>query len=67
MAKQMSAEQVISSPKRHRPRGCLWLADGSCIRRRPERRNHVWSYDFVEGQTHDGRRRRILTLIDEDT
>jgi len=23
---------------------------------RPQRRNHVWSYDFVEAQTHDGRR-----------
>src|SRR3954447_22933664 len=29
-------------------RGRLWLTDGSCIRLRPEHRNHVWSYDFVE-------------------
>jgi putative transposase len=34
---------------------------------RPERRNHVWSYDFVEAQTHDGRRLRLMTLIDEYT
>ena len=54
-------------PKRHRPRGRLWLADGSCIRLRPERPNHVWSYDLVEGRTHDGRRLRILALIDECT
>jgi len=33
--------------------GRLWLADGSCIRLRPEHRNHVWSYDFVEDRTHD--------------
>ena len=39
---------------------------GSCIRLRPERRNHRWSYDFVEAQTHDGQVRR-LTLIDEFT
>jgi putative transposase len=26
----------------------LWLNDGSCIRLRAERRNHVWSYDFME-------------------
>jgi glycosyltransferase involved in cell wall biosynthesis len=25
---------------------------------RPERRNHLWSYDFVEAQTHDGRKVR---------
>jgi len=37
----------------------------SCIRLRPEHRNHVWSYDFVEAQTHDGRKLRLLTLIDE--
>jgi hypothetical protein len=49
------------------PRGRLWLNDGSCIRLRPERRNHLWSYDFVEAQTHDGRKLRLLTLIDEST
>jgi hypothetical protein len=30
------------------------LADGSCIRKRPEYRHHVWSYDFVMDRTHDG-------------
>jgi transposase InsO family protein len=29
--------------------------------------NHVWSYDFVESRTHDGRRFRMLNLIDEFT
>jgi len=41
----------LKVPKKQRPRGRLWLNDGSCIRLRPERRNHVWSYDFVEAQT----------------
>jgi transposase InsO family protein len=45
--------------------GRLWSNDGPCIRLRPERRNHVWSYDFVEAQTHDGRKLRLMTLIDE--
>src|SRR3954451_8571283 len=40
---------------------------GSCIRLRPEHRNHVWSYDFVEDRTHDGRRYRMLNVIDEFT
>jgi putative transposase len=57
----------LKVPKKQRPRGRLWLNDGSCIRLRPERRNHVWSYDFVEAQTHDGRKLRLLTLIDEFT
>ena len=29
-------------------RGRLWLNDGSCVRLRPEKANHVWAYDFVE-------------------
>lgn len=29
--------------------------------------NHVWSYDFVADQTIDGRRLRLLTVIDEFT
>ena len=54
-------------PGKQRPRGRLWFNDGSCIRLRPERPRHVWSYDFVSAQTHDGRSLRLLTLIDEYT
>ena len=54
-------------PQKQRPRGRLWLNDGSCVRLRPERANHVWSYDFVSAMTHDGRSLRLLTLIDEYT
>jgi len=57
----------LKVPKKQRPRGRLWLNDGSCIRLRPERPRHVWSYDFVLAQTHDGRAVRLLTLIDEFT
>ena len=57
----------LKVPRKQRPRSRLWLNDGSCIRLRPERRNHVWSYDFVEAQTHDGRKVRLMTLIDEFT
>lgn len=34
---------------------------------RAERSNHAWSYDFVEDQTHDGRKFRMLCVIDEFT
>jgi len=27
----------------------------------------VWSYDFVEGRTHNGRKFRMLNIIDEFT
>ena len=48
-------------PKRRR----LWLHDGSCIRLRPAYRDHVWSYDFVQSRTPNGRAFRMLTLMDE--
>jgi transposase InsO family protein len=50
-------------PKRRR----LWLAEGSCIRLRPQFPNHVWSWDFVMDRTHDGRPLKILVIIDEFT
>lgn len=55
----------LKVPARQRKRGRLWLNDGSCVRLRPERRNHVWAYDFVEDRTRDGKKIRMLTVIDE--
>jgi hypothetical protein len=46
----------LKVPSKQPKRGCLWLNDGSCIRLRPEQPNHVWSYDFVQDRTEDGRR-----------
>ncbi|GLJ00706.1 insertion element protein [Sphingobium sp. BS19] len=55
----------LKVPQKQPKRGRLWLNDGSCIRLRPAYPGHVWAYDFVEGRTHDGRKFRILTIIDE--
>jgi hypothetical protein len=48
----------LKVPQRQPKRGRLWLADGSCVRLRPERANHVWAYDFVEDRTREGRKFR---------
>ena len=55
----------LKVPQKQPKRGRLWLADGSCVRRRPEYRHHVWAYDFVADRTHDGRPLKILTVVDE--
>jgi transposase InsO family protein len=55
----------LKVPAKQPKRGRLWERDGSCIRLRPEHRNHVWSYDFVEARTHEGRKFRMLNVIDE--
>jgi putative transposase len=60
-------EEGLKVPQKQPKRGRLWLADGSCIRLRPQHKNHVWSYDFVSDKTHDGRPFRILNIIDEYT
>ena len=57
----------LKVPAKQPKRGRLWLNDGSCIRLRPEHRDHVWSYDFVEDRTHDGRKYRMLNVLDEYT
>jgi len=57
----------LKVPQKQKPRGRLWLNDGSCIRMRPEHADHVWSYDFISTRTHDGRTVRLLNLIDEYT
>jgi len=35
----------LKVPQKQPKRGRLWLNDGSCIRLRPEYKDHVWSYD----------------------
>jgi len=60
-------QEGLKVPQKQPKRGRLWLNEGSCVRLRAERPNHVWAYDFVEERTHDGRRFRMLCVIDEFT
>ncbi len=60
-------QEGLKVPQKQPKRGRLWLNDGSCIRLRPERKNHVWSYDLMAARTQDGRAFRILTILDEYT
>ena len=53
----------LKVPKKQPKRGRLWLNDGSCVRLRPERKDHVWSDDFVLERTQDGR--PVRTLVDQ--
>jgi len=58
-------EEGLKVPKKQPKRRRLWLNDGSCIRLRPEYKNHVWSYDFVEDKLSNKRKVRWLNIIDE--
>ena len=58
-------QEGLKVPKKQPKRGRLWLNDGSCLRLRPLWKDHVWSYDFVQIRTTDGRPVRILVILDE--
>ncbi len=58
-------QEGLKVPQKQPKRGRLWLNDGSCLRLRPLKKNHVWSYDFVAARTSDGRPIRILVILDE--
>ena len=60
-------EEGLKLPAKQPKRRRVFLNDGSCVRLRAERKNHVWSYDFIEDRTMDGRRVRWLNIIDEHT
>lgn len=42
-------------------------SENSCVRRRAQHKDHVWSYDFVADRLEDGRKIRLLVVIDEFT
>jgi putative transposase len=57
----------LKVPQKQPKRGRLWLNDGSCVRLRPQFKDHVWSYDFMEDRTANGKKFRTLNIIDEYT
>jgi putative transposase len=57
----------LKVPQVQRKRRRLGHSENSCTRRRAERPNHVWSYDFIHDQTADGRGLKLLPVVDEYT
>lgn len=64
---RIGRQEGLKVPSKQPKRGRLWLNDGSCIRLRPEHKNHVWAYDFVSDRTANGKAFRMLTVVDEYT
>lgn len=54
-------------PKRRRKFKAPGTKDNACHIKQAGYPGHVWSYDFVMDATDDGRRLKILTLVDEYT
>jgi transposase InsO family protein len=60
-------EEGLQVRRRTRKRRRLGSSDNSAARQQATHRNHVWSYDFVMDQTEDGRRLKMLPVLDEYT
>lgn len=60
-------EQGLKVPQKQSKRRRLGSSEQGSQRRRAERINQVWSYDFIMDQTEDGRRLKMLPIVDEYT
>ena len=59
----------LKGPKRkgRKKRGQNGCSDNACNKKRPEYINHVWSYYFVTERLENGRKAKMLNIIDEHT
>jgi transposase InsO family protein len=58
-------EQGLKVPQKQSKRRRLGSSEQGRQQKRAERLNQVWSYDFVMDQTEDGRRLKMLPIVDE--
>lgn len=57
----------LKVPQIRRKRRRLGSSENSCARRRAERPNDVWAWDFVFDHTSNGRQLKWLSVVDEFT
>jgi len=62
-------QEGLKVPERQRKKRRLLLgeSENGCTRRRAEHKDHIWSYDFVMDLTEDGRRLKMMPVVDEYT
>jgi putative transposase len=58
-------EAELKVPAKERKRRRLGTSENGCTRRRAEYIDHVWSYDFAMDTTEDGRRLKMMPIVDE--
>jgi putative transposase len=57
--------KVPASSRVGKRRRLTGSSENGCTRRRAEHTNHVWSYDFAMDATEDGRRLKVMPVVDE--
>ena len=59
--------KVPDEQRKRRRLPILGDSENSCTRRQATHPNHVWSYDFVMDLTEDGRRLKMMPVVEEYT
>ena len=54
-------------PQKQRKKRRLGHSDNSCVRRKAEHKDHVWTWDFIHDRTTNGRPLKWLSIVDEYT
>jgi putative transposase len=61
-------QEGLRLPKKQRSRKHYnGTSDNACDKKKAEYMNHVWSYDIIEKKLENGRKTRILNVMDEFT
>ena len=57
----------LKVPQKRRKKRYLGTSENGCVRRRAERKDHVWAWDFVFDRTTGGSQLKWLSIVDEYT
>jgi putative transposase len=60
-------QEGLKVPRKQRKRRRLGHNENSCVRRKAEHKDHVWTWDFIHDRTTNGRPLKWLSIIDEHT
>jgi putative transposase len=60
-------KEGLQVPYRRKFKKAQGNSENSCSVTKAQYPNHVWTYDFMSDQTDDGRRFKLLTVLDEFT
>jgi putative transposase len=60
-------QEGLKVPQKQRKRRRLGHSENSCVRRKAEHKDHVWTWDFIHDRTTSGRPLKWLSIVDEYT
>ncbi len=60
-------QEGLKVPQKQHKKRHLGMSANSCVRRKAEHKDHVWTWDFVHDRTTTGRPLKWLSIVDEYT